>query len=109
MRLQKLQILPMSPLQPRRQLAVGQTLARTPSISLISRRAFWGGAAFGAITFAVHLSGVIFSSVLGAPVLSRFYMASLLHRFLTRNSELRLGGWSKIGFPGVIVVEGGEM
>ena len=24
-------------------------------------------------------------------------------------SELRLGGWSKIGFPGVIVVEGGEM
>lgn len=23
--------------------------------------------------------------------------------------ELRLGGWSKIGFPGVIVVEGGEM
>lgn len=23
--------------------------------------------------------------------------------------ELRLGGWSKIGFPGVIIVEGGEM
>ena len=29
--------------------------------------------------------------------------------FSSRIRELRLGGWSKIGFPGVIVVEGGEM
>jgi hypothetical protein len=27
----------------------------------------------------------------------------------SRIRELRLGGWSKIGFPGVIVVEGGEL
>ena len=68
MRPQKLQIRPMSLLQQRRrwQPAVGQAVARTQSISSMFMRAFWGGVAFGVITFAVHSSGVIFSSVQGA-------------------------------------------
>ena len=119
MKPQKLRILPtLQLLQRQPKPAVGQAAARpTLSISSTSRRACWGGVAFGAITFAVRLSGVTFSSVLGATAAARCRHPMLLLAFCRvcvvfisfHDRELRLGGWSKIGFPGVIVVEGGEL
>jgi hypothetical protein len=76
---------------------------------LLCKKTRWGDVAFGVTTFAARSSGATFSSVQGVKITLSQPALLLVFAFSSRIRELRLGGWSKIGFPGVIVVEGGEM
>ena len=62
----------------------------------------------------LSIQAALYSAVCKVRSLSRGVTKFFWSSVVTLSSELysrelRLGGWSKIGFPGVIVVEGGEM